>query len=171
MESLSNWDVDLFNSSSSGNLAGVMAALALGGRVAMRSPKGYTPLLTAAQNGRMYTCNLLLAHGSNVNEVVSDTKQTALHLAVCQGHNASVEVLLSWGAEVNRKEHTGLTPLHFACQEGHLFCVFSLLKAHASLTLPNNQGLLPIHVAAGANKVEIVRTLLEHGCSPDMVSW
>ena len=82
-----------------------------------------------------------------------------------------MEALLSWGAEVNSKDHIGLTPLHFACQEGRLLCVLTLLKAGASLTLPGNHGPLPIHLAAEDNRIEVVRILLEHGCSPDTVSW
>ena len=116
------------------------------------------------------TCGLLLAYGSNVNEMDSDTKDTALHYAAVFGHNAPIEALLSWGAEVNPQDHAGWTPLHYACQGGHLLCVITLLKTGASLTLPNNDGTLPIHLAASFNRVEVIRTLLERGCSPDMVS-
>ena len=137
----------------------------------MRNPQGATPLLVAAINGHADICGLLLAHGSNVNEVDPLTKVTALHVAASYGHNASVEALLSWGAEVDPQDHAGLTPLHAACQEGHLLCVLTLLKAGANPTLPDHQGFLPIHSAAGRNRVEVVKTLLERGCSPDIVSF
>ena len=171
MGSVSALDVKLYNSSNDGDIEGVITALAQGGRVTVRSPQGWTPLLAAALKGHTDICGLLLAHGSNVNEVDPDTKHTALHMAASQGHNASVEALLSWGAEINPQNFVGFTPLHAACQEGHMPCVLTLLKAGASLTLPNNQGGLPIHIAAQRNRVEAVRTLLEHGCSPDVVSW
>ena len=106
-----------------------------------------------------------------MNEVKPDSKHTALHLAAIKGHNASLEALLSWGAEVNPQCHTGGTPLQAACQEGHLLCVLTLLKAGASLTLPARGGALPIHLAAQYNRVEVVKAFLEHGCNPDMVSW
>ena len=171
MENVSTWDAELYNSSSLGVSEGVIAALSQGGRVTVRSPQGFTPLLIAAQNGHTDICGLLMAHGSNVNEVLPGSKHTALHLAACKGDNALVEALLSWGVEVNPQDHGGWTPLHAACQMGHLLCVLTLLKAGASITLPNNEGLLPIHAAAQHNRVEVVRTLLERGCSPDMVSW
>ena len=170
MESPSTSDMMLFDSSFYGDIEGVIAALALGGRVTMRNPQGFTPLLAAIQNGHADICDLLLAHGSNVNEVMPDKTARALHYAASRGNNATVEALLSWGAEVNLQGFLGLTPLHYACEEGHLLCVLTLLKAGASLTLPNNEGSLPIHVAAHHNRVEIVRTLLEQGCSPDTVS-
>ena len=170
MESVSTWDAELFYSSRDGDIDGVNAALAQGGGVTVRNSQGFTPLLAAAYNGHTDICGLLLAHGSNVNEVDPETKDTALDYAAFYGHNASVEALLSWGAEVNPQDYAGDTPLHAACQE---LCVLTLLKAGASLTLPNNVGSLPIHNAAHGNRVEIIRTLLECGCSPDMdmVSW
>ena len=171
MEGARSVDMKLIISSQNGDIGGVMAALSQGGRVTVRSTQRLTPLLVAAQNGHTDICGLLLAHGSNVNEVKPDIKHTALHLAANQGHNTLVEVLVSWGAEVNPQNYVGLTPLHGACQVGHLLCVLELLKAGASITLPDYQGSLPIHQAAGKNRMEIVRALLERGCSPDTVSW
>ena len=170
MESVSTSDAKLYNSSIHGDIERVIAALAQGGKVAMRNHQGFTPLLVAAYYGHTDICGLLLAHGSNVNEVNPDNKSTALHFAASKGHNASVEALLSWGAEVNLQNYIGYTPLHLACQHGHLICVLTLLKAGASFTLPENWGGLPIHKAASNNRVEVVKTLLEHGCSPNLVS-
>ena len=170
MEGASTLDTKLLNCSSHGDKDGVIAVISQGGRVTARAPRGFTPLLAAAQNGHTDICGLLLAYGSNVHEVVSDTKFTALHFAAGRGHNATLEALLSWGAEVNLQAHLGMAPLHVACAEGNLLCVLTLLKAGASLTLADNEGNLPIHAAARNNRVEIVRIFLEHGCSPDMVS-
>ena len=170
MDSVSTLDKKLFISSLTGDIEGVITALVQGGRVTVRNIQGATPLIAAAQKGHTDICGLLLAHGSNVNEVMAnDTKQSPLQVSASKGHNATVEALLSWGAEVNPQDHTGYTPLHLACQEGHLLCVQTLLKAGASLTLPDNRGSLPIHCAAQNNRMEVVRFLLERGCSPDMV--
>ena len=70
MESVSASDKKLYMSSLSGDTEGVIAALTQGGRVTMRNLQGATPLLAAAQEGHTDICGLLLAHGSNVNEVV-----------------------------------------------------------------------------------------------------
>ena len=47
MENVKNYDAKLFNSSKNGDLDGVVAALAQGGRVSVRHPQGFTPLLGA----------------------------------------------------------------------------------------------------------------------------
>jgi len=170
MESVNYFDAKLFKSSHLGDLEGVVDALAQGGRVTMRDHQGHTPLLEAAHKGHTDICALLLAHGSDVNETEPETKMTALHCAALRGHEAVVEALLSWGALVDPRALGGVTPLCIVCQGGHLACLLALLKAGANVSLPNNLGILPIHVAAGQNRVEIVRTLLDYDCSPDMLN-
>ena len=170
MESVNNINAKLLSSSIRGDLEGVVDALAQGGRVAMRNYQGYSPLLAAAQNGHPDICGILLAHGSDVNEVSPETKRTALHLAVARGHEAVVKVLLSWGAIVHPQDHGGGTPLHIACQEGRLACVLALLKAGSSVFMESNDGALLIQIAASHNRVEILRALLDYGFSSDMVS-
>ena len=157
MESGFESDEKLFNSSFDGDLEGVVDALAQGGRVSVRDYQGFSPFVAAALNGHTDICGLLLAHGSDVNEVELETKDTALHFAAGKGHEAVVEALLSWGAIVNPQDHIGYTPLYAACPNGHLACALALLKAGASVSLPTNDGFLPIHVAAQRNRVEIVK--------------
>ena len=171
MERTNEYDKKLFSSSLVGDMKGVMAALAQGGRAAWRNDQGFTPLLAAAKKGHTDICGLLLENGSDVNEIHPVTKYSALHDAAGFGHVALVEALLSWGAAVDPKDHGGSTPLYLACQEGHLPCVLALLKAGASITLPGPGGTVAIHIAAYHNKVEVVRALLEHGCHPDMVRY
>ena len=171
MERVNKFDVELFNSSCYGDLEGVKNALANSGRVNARTQEDFSPLLAAAQNGHTEICGLLLAHGSDVNEISTVMGNiTPLHVAAVRGHEATIAALLSWGAEVNHQSSPrGDTPLHVACQNGHTASVLTLLKAGASMSLPNKNEVLPIHRAANRNRVEIVRILLEQGCSPDTV--
>ena len=136
MESPTYFDKKLFDSSFNGDFEGAVDALAQGGRVAMRNPQGFTPMLAAAQNGHTDICGLLLVHGSDVNEMELKTKRTVLHEAAARGHEAVVEVLLSWGAIVDPQDHGGATPLYGACQVGHLACVLALSVSYTHLTLP-----------------------------------
>ena len=69
MESVSTLDMNLFDSSFYGDIEGAVAALAQGGSLTVRNPQGFTPLLAAVHNGHTDICGLLLAHGSDVNEV------------------------------------------------------------------------------------------------------
>ena len=129
MERANDSDSKLFNSSTFGDIEGLISALAQGGRVAVMDSDGFTPLIVAACHGHTDICGLLLAHGSNVNEMKPDNKVTALHYAASQGHHTSVEALLSWGAKINPQDRSGFTPLLAACQKGHLLCVQTLLNS------------------------------------------
>ena len=60
MESTTEFDEKLFNSSLDGDIEGVIAALTQGGRVTIRNSQGFTPLLAAADNGHTDICGLLL---------------------------------------------------------------------------------------------------------------
>ena len=88
MERVNTSDAKLYNSSFSGDIEGVIAALAQGGKVTMRCPNGFTPLAAAAQNGHADICGLLLAYGSNVNETDPGPRHTALHFATNRGHSS-----------------------------------------------------------------------------------
>ena len=128
---ISNANVKLFCSSFNGDVDGVLAALSQGARVGWvrrnrqgGSPEYQHPLFKAACLGHADICGLLLAYGSNVNETSPDAKKvTVLHSAAGCRQKSVVDVLLSWGAEVDSRDCLGHTPLHAACSEGHLPCV------------------------------------------------
>ena len=114
MERTNKFDEKLYNSSLHGDLEGVMAALAQGGRVAVRNSQGFTPLLAAAQNGHTDICGLLLENGSDVN--ARDRQGFTPLLAAAQnGHTDICGLLLAHGSDVNEMDpDTKSTALHKA---------------------------------------------------------
>ena len=122
----------LLQASLGGHKASVEALLSWGAAVGLRDSEGFTPFLAAAANGHTDICGLLLAAGSSVDEQVTDTKKTALHLATDKGHKATVEALHSWGAVDSRNDH-GFSPLVAAAHDGHAD-VCGLLAAHCNNT-------------------------------------
>ena len=107
---------------------------------------------------------------ADVEERQPNTLHTPLHLAAGYGHERTIQLLLSYKADVNSRNRTESTPLHCASQEGHLASVVTLLQAGADPLLPQVDGGLPIHLAAQKNQSGVVRILIEQGgCSPDQV--
>ena len=59
---------------------------------------------------------------------------TPLHLAVLQGREEAVDVLLRNGASVTAVDEDFNTPLHFAAAEGHRRIASALIRVRAPLT-------------------------------------
>ncbi len=100
------------------------------------------PLLEAAKGGETKAVSLLLDQGADVNqtgfggksllaEVGSPRKNTALHLAIAEGHLETVRVLLDRGADVNAKTAMNWTPLHVAAWLGRAQAAKLLLERGA----------------------------------------
>ena len=158
--SVSSADAKLFNSSFNGDIDGVNAALAQGGRVAMRTPQGPTPLLIAARNGHTDICGLLLRHGSSVNGR-DHNALTPLSLAAYYGHTDICGLLLAHGSNVNEmKPDNKVTALHYAASQGHHTSVEALLSWGAKINPQDRSGFTPLLAACQKGHLLCVQTLL-----------
>ncbi|KAL3874859.1 hypothetical protein ACJMK2_037816 [Sinanodonta woodiana] len=117
-----------------------------------------TPLLIAAKNGDAEIMKYLIEGNANVHAVRSDTKETALHLAVCNRGNETnaIEIataLLQKGANVNAEDERKRTPLHNAVKNNSGTSNAStdleelLLEKRAICMAKDDEGRLPLHYA------------------------
>jgi ankyrin repeat protein len=79
----------------------------------------YTALHTAAYDGRLEVCRLLLDWGARVDTVEGEEKRTALHWAASRGHLSVVKLLVERGADVRLEDGDGRTAADRAWREGH----------------------------------------------------
>ncbi|MDX2050563.1 MAG: ankyrin repeat domain-containing protein [Rickettsiaceae bacterium] len=75
-----------------------------------------------------------VAYGHDVNAIDKDNV-SALHLAVYNKQNKSVQALLSLGADIDSKDKKGATPLHYAIESGNLEAARFLLENGADLNI------------------------------------
>lgn len=88
-------------------------------------------------------------------------KQTALHVAVQNGHVELVKALLQWGANVNAEDKKKETPLHIASREGQVEIVQLLLVEDAiRVNQKNYYDTTPLNVALLNRNIEVARLLL-----------
>jgi ankyrin repeat protein len=172
---------------------------------------GYTPFLFAVREGRGDVVRALLKAGANVNETI-ETRQgggprpasgagvprpgnTALHLAVVNGHFELAAMLLDAGADPNAAG-VGYTPLHIltivrkpgggdndpAPRGSGTMTSLELVKefakhganlnarmtrrANLGLTGLNTLGATPFLMAAKSGDAELMRTLASLGADP-----
>jgi ankyrin repeat protein len=104
----------------------------------------------------------LLTAGAETKWRFTETKGTALHLAVETGHLECARALLETNTKLlNLQDLLLRTPLHVAVTHNKLDIVLLLLEYQALLSLCDKQGKTPVYLALFAGKEEIANLLLE----------
>nr|XP_033467600.1 ankyrin repeat domain-containing protein 61-like [Epinephelus lanceolatus] len=103
---------------------------------------------------------LLCEHCVNVNAKVEGSHQTALHLSVRYTALSAVQILSSYGADVNAVDSSGMTPLHMAAGILHKDLIASLIKEGADINKGvKHSGNTPLHLAAVAMAMKTTKTM------------
>ena len=82
-----------------------------------RSEFGLTPLMIAADKGRVDIIRLLLDNGANIQS--QSIGWTALNRAAYNGHDEAVRLLIKRGANLHVRGYHSKTPLDKAKQNNH----------------------------------------------------
>lgn len=122
-----------------------------------KTKQGYTPLLIAAENGNIKTCEMLLKAGADSS---SSTKngENVMHLAARVGDGNLIKILVVKSL-INSKNMEDATPIMLAAENGHAQTCEILLKAGADPFIAVNSGWNALHCAVGSGKLETVRVL------------
>uniref|UniRef100_A0A3P8RN39 Ankyrin repeat domain 61 n=1 Tax=Amphiprion percula TaxID=161767 RepID=A0A3P8RN39_AMPPE len=124
----------------------------------------------------------LCEHGVNINaKVEGESHQTALHLSVRYKTLSAVQILVSYGADVNAVDSSGMTPLHMAAGILHKGIIACLIRQGADINMGvQHSGNTPLHLAAVAMTTKSTKTLedgisciselLESGAEPNAVN-
>jgi len=117
-----------------------------------------SPLREAIVGEQIEIVRLLLESGADPN------KEYALLMAVAEGFNKSVHLLLQYGADPSHIDEEGAAPLKEAAGNGDLDSARTLLEAGADIEyFGGTDGATVLGAAAFAGHIEMVRFLLESG--------
>ena len=120
-------------------------------------------LVRAACEGNMKLALAALKRGANVNARYKG--RPVLLWAIQQGHLNVVEVLVTSGASLKRRDDSGFSPLDQAVGEGNIQIVKFLLEAGADVNGQTANGS-PLHTACAYRRLRIAKLLLESGADP-----
>jgi uncharacterized protein len=132
-----------------------------------------SPLMLAAFIGQLEFLRLFLEEGADANLAMPHGGETALHMAAVADRTAAVRMLLTAGADPNRRGKSGVatsmfdgamrvggeTPLHFAAAYGDEDTIQAMLSAGADRTAPNAHGETPLEYAGRHRRPRGVRDL------------
>jgi ankyrin repeat protein len=131
-------------------------------------PGGWTPLHLAVYFGHADAAEVLLAQGADVHAwSENESRNQPLHAATAgspkDGIPALAALLISYGADVNARQHGGWTPLHAAADDGPLTLITLLLDAGADVTAANDYGQTALDLARKNGRTDAAALLTARG--------
>lgn len=129
--------------------------------------EGPPALILAAIQKDESSIRLLLERGADPN---ADFLVKPLHLAAADDQPALLELLLSYGANLESRischdspPQPCQTPLHVAVNYGHISAAKVLVKWGADMNGTYHDGMTPLHLAAQMGYLDMAAFLLLHG--------
>ena len=136
--------------------------------LAQRDGRGWLAIHDAARGGNQHIISDLLNRGCSPVEEGTRERDTPLHIAAANGHQAAVTLLLGKLQELrqipNLRNREGNTPLHLACERGHVALVRLLNERFPGHSIVQNRAhRTPLQVAIPTAKREIGEIILKNG--------
>lgn len=123
---------------------------------------GKIPLLLAVEAGNQSMCRELLSVlPMEQLRCITETGDTAVHLAARRKDLDMVKILVDYGANVDSQNGEGQTPLHIASAEGDDLLVKYFYSVRASASITDNQDRTPMHLAAENGHATIIELLAD----------
>jgi ankyrin repeat protein len=155
-----------------GDLEAVRALLREGADVNAVQGDGLTALHWAAINGDAGLTATLLTAGGNPRAQTRFGGYTPLHVAAEYGHADVVRTLVRGGADVHATTATRTTALMLAANSGDTGSVSAILEGGADVNAREGErGHTPLMFAAAANRVDVVKLLLQHRADPALGTY
>lgn len=120
---------------------------------------------TKGTDEQLAICRYLLEHGAHIEPICDSTDEkimTPLMLAARFGcSSALIDLLVKYGANIDRCDAKGWSPLIMATQHGHLGSVEALVRSGANLQSRTTNGLTALDIARHLKHTSIVEFLLD----------
>ncbi|KAG9397312.1 Ankyrin repeats (3 copies) [Carpediemonas membranifera] len=131
---------------------------------------GTMPINTAMGLGRLESVRALLEHGVDPNLTVTAAaggnagELTLINFASFINHIGLLELLIEFGADVNRLNSQNISPLTLCVKQNRVDFARALLKTGADPNIQDDQGVAPVMLAAMDRQCgELARVLVEGG--------
>lgn len=141
--------------------------LSEGAKTNTKNYRGLTALHLAARCASTETVEVLLRDGNADSNAEDSDKRTPLHAAITNSERSCdiIDMLVGWGAQVNKKDEYGYSPLHLAAMDSRVPCVETLIFLGADVTSKTKKGHTALSVIArkSPKSLAILRHNLDSG--------
>ena len=131
----------------------------------LHNVEGITALWAACCWGNREIAQLLLRAGADVN--AATTSSTPMEIAAFNGHCEIMELLYSYGVDVNMRNDQDCSPLMAAASTNQINAVIFLLEHGADVGQKNAKGYTVFHVAAASGSLDVIHILKRKGFAPN----
>ena len=125
-------------------------------------------MVTLAAKGQLEELDRLIKSGESVN--VEDESGTPLSAAAERGQSACADLLITAGADVNRRDFFGDTALFYASYSDNAKGADLLISAGAVVNVQGYNGATPLLQAVYNRSVNFARSLLKAGADPNITN-
>jgi len=160
----------LMVSSESGNLEIAQYLIENKADINIIDRKGWTALHYAASKGHFDILELLLKAGANTESRCVFCGCGPLYHASYQEDSKGVELLLNYGADINRKTNEKITPLIRAVDSERIENVRLLINANAEIDDQSSEGKSALFIAVDEYEkdLKLVKLLVKSGANPNV---
>ncbi|XP_071787020.1 ankyrin repeat domain-containing protein 61-like [Asterias amurensis] len=139
------------------------------------TPKGFTVLHSAVEEGNLNFVKILLELGCDINAWTSPrtgrNRRNALQLAIIGNEIDVAKCLLSNSADANCRDQQGNTPLHHSAAHGSVDIIQLLLDYGGNIHAKNDRLFEPFHRACSAGRDPAILTfLIKNGADMDALN-
>ncbi|EAY23421.1 hypothetical protein TVAG_070850 [Trichomonas vaginalis G3] len=136
----------------------------------VKSPNGATAFYNAILMDHKDVVDLLRSHGADINLKFNQFGQSYLLIAVRENNLQNVEALLSYGADINTTDYSGLSVIHYATMNNYTELLNYLVTSGVDVNITDNQNQTALHIAVLNTQYENCKILLEHGARADIAN-
>jgi ankyrin repeat protein len=119
-----------------------------------------TPLHLAASQNHEQTVHFLAQHIPRCLDWRNRDWETALLVAARRGHDPCINLLLDFGADINRGNAEGNRPIHVAAAYGHIKTLRTLVDRNADVQTPNAEGWRPVQYCSTYQVQDFLQSLI-----------
>ena len=123
---------------------------------------------SAVAAGNCHATSLFLEAGVNP-ELANERGWTPIMLAVFNGHDEVISLLIKHKGNVHAHDLHNNTPLHWCADVGQMACAKLLIENSAEIDARNESNFTPLHMAVVKRHLGVILLLLDSGANFDAV--